>query len=78
MDELTTYMKQRLLDYNGDNINRRQARAQTNRHNRLGPMSEDRTNAEQVTTKAIKQKRYGQSHQNLHPNEHPANGPTKA
>ena len=39
VDELATYMKQRLLDYNGEQIGRRHARAQSNRHSRQGPIS---------------------------------------
>ena len=54
VDELTSYMRQRLLDYNGDTITRRNARAQTNRHHRPDPISEDRRIAKQIITKARK------------------------
>ena len=39
IDELTSYMRQRLLDHNGDMATRRQARARENRHTRHDPIT---------------------------------------
>jgi hypothetical protein len=54
IDELTSYMKQRLLDYNGEQISRRQARAQTKRHTRPDPITQEQKTAKQIITKASK------------------------
>jgi hypothetical protein len=47
-------MKQRLLDYNGDTITRRQARARENRYTRNDPITQERRTAKQIITKARK------------------------
>ena len=54
-------MKQHLLDYNGDTITRRQARARENRYTRNDPITQERRTAKQIITKARKQNVLGKA-----------------
>ncbi|MFM7978522.1 MAG: hypothetical protein ACKPKO_04335, partial [Candidatus Fonsibacter sp.] len=60
VDELVSYMKQRLLDYDGEVQTRRQTISQQSRHLRPGPITEDQKRAQQIITKT--RKCYGKNH----------------